>query len=354
MEPRTGKATDGLDPDLVALAADVFATATNHDAGALDEPLWRSLENTGLARLTLPAALGGGDGTLLDAAAVLIEAGAAAARVPLVETDLTGGWLAARAGLAVPDGPLAVAVAEDLVLRRVDEGWEVSGTVRRVGWARTAAAVVVLDGSRVLCVDPSTTPVEHGRNLAGEPRDTVVLSDHALPVASVADAPPRSAEHLRLRAALGRSLLITGAIRAATASAVRYAGERVQFGRPIARLQAVQQQLALAAGELAAATAAAVTAAVRAEDAGFDDDATFLAVAAAKARTSEAAGTVARIAHQVHGAIGFTDEHPLRHATTRLWAWRDEDGGEDAWNAEVGRRVLLAGGTGLWSALVGE
>ena len=91
---------------------------------------------------------------------------------------------------------------------------------------------------------------------------------------------------------------------------MRYAGERVQFGRPIGRFQAVQQQLALAAAEVAAASAAAEAAARAADADGVL--AAELPIAMAKARTSEAAGAVARIAHQVHGAIGFTREHDLR------------------------------------------
>jgi acyl-CoA dehydrogenase len=343
----------GLDPELTELAADVFAAAAPDDGdGSMDMPLWRALERTGLARLTLPAAHGGGDGTLLDLAAVLIEAGAAAARVPLVETALTGGWLAAAAGLEVPAGSLAVATGE-LDTRRSGDGRRVSGTLPRVGWAREASAVVVLNGPEVLCLDPGAATVQHGANLAGEPRDTVVLDDLAVPAASVAAAPPRAAEHLRLRAALGRALLLAGAARNALGAGVRYAGERVQFGRPIGRFQAVQQQLALTSGEVAAASTAAVSAAACAASRGFDVDATVLAVAAAKARTSESAGSVARMVHQVHGAMGFTLEHSLRHATTRLWAWRDEDGSEAAWQLEIGSRVLAAGGDGLWPALVG-
>ncbi|MGH3614174.1 MAG: acyl-CoA dehydrogenase family protein, partial [Pseudonocardia sp.] len=132
------------------------------------------------------------------------------------------------------------------------------------------------------------------------------------------------------------------------------AGERVQFGRPIARFQAVQQQLALAAEEVAASGAAAEAAARVAERDGFGAGSTSFAVAAAKARTSEAAGVVARIAHQVHGAIGFTREHALRLLTTRLWAWRDEDGAEAQWQAELGGRVLAAGPNGLWPLLTGD
>jgi acyl-CoA dehydrogenase len=134
---------------------------------------------------------------------------------------------------------------------------------------------------------------------------------------------------------------------------VQYAGERVQFGRPIARFQAVQQQLALAAAEVAAAGAAADAAAATAAREGLDSAATAFAVAAAKARTGEAATEVARIAHQVHGAIGFTREHDLRRWTTRLWAWRDEDGSDARWQRELGERVLGEGPEALWPLVVG-
>ena len=53
----------------------------------------------------------------------------------------------------------------------------------------------------------------------------------------------------------------------------------------------------------------------------------------------------------MHGAIGFTQEHGLRHLTTRLWAWRDEDGDEAYWNGVVARRALAAGADGLWPLL---
>ncbi|WP_344422981.1 acyl-CoA dehydrogenase family protein, partial [Pseudonocardia ailaonensis] len=78
------------------------------------------------------------------------------------------------------------------------------------------------------------------------------------------------------------------------------------------------------------------------------------AIATAKARCGEAAGQVARITHQVHGAIGFTREHDLRLLTTRLWAWRDEDGTESEWNAVLGTLALDADADGLWDLLVGR
>jgi acyl-CoA dehydrogenase len=62
----------------------------------------------------------------------------------------------------------------------------------------------------------------------------------------------------------------------------------------------------------------------------------------AKIRTGEAAGQACAIAHQVFGAIGFTEEHELHRFTKRLWSWRDEYGNEAFWSQALGARVLAA------------
>jgi alkylation response protein AidB-like acyl-CoA dehydrogenase len=102
------------------------------------------------------------------------------------------------------------------------------------------------------------------------------------------------------------------------------------------------------AGQSASATAAADMAADAVAAWG---QALVPAVAAAKIRCGEAAGTGAAIAHQVHGAIGFTREHRLHHYTRRLWAWRDEYGREAEWARRLGSHLVAAGPSGLWPAI---
>jgi acyl-CoA dehydrogenase len=140
---------------------------------------------------------------------------------------------------------------------------------------------------------------------------------------------------------------IAAALEAVLAWTVQYAQERVQFGRPIARFQAIQMQLAEMAGEVSAVTAltdAAAQALERSEN-------VVLAAAAAKVRAGAAVEAVARRAHQVHGAIGFTQEHKLHHLTRRCWAWRDEAGSELAWSRILGAGLLAEGPGRLWPAL---
>jgi acyl-CoA dehydrogenase len=345
---------------LVATAEELFADTCPPEA--VDQAaagdgwapqVWQALEQAGMTLLPVPEARGGAGAGLVEAAALLRAAGRHAAPVPLAETALLAGWLLAGAGLDVPSGPLAAAVGEGLTLRRVGDGWRVSGRLSRVPWARVAERLVVLvdvPEPLVLLLDRSAYDVQPGRNVASEPRDEVTF-DGAVAAAAAAPGPDATADAFLLRGALGRAVLMSGAAERALDLSVGYAEQRVQFGRPIARFQAVQQHLAEMAGVVAASSIAA-DAAVRDLQAGAP--LARVRVAAAKEQAGRTAGVVARLAHQVHGAIGFTREHVLRQATTRLWAWRDEHGNEQHWARVVGEQALRAGADGLWPQLTSD
>ncbi|MGC0417703.1 acyl-CoA dehydrogenase family protein [Embleya sp. AB8] len=339
-----------------ALEATVRAVCAKHAdvaAGARspwNAPLWTALEQIGVTTLSVPEEHGGSGGDLATAVAVLEVLGQYSAAVPLAETALLAGWLVAGCGAAIPGGPMTAAVAgPELRVDPQDDGVRVAGAVGRVPWARCAEHLALLAGDRVIVLRREEFVVRERTNLADEPRDDVVV-DVRVPASRVhplgRDA-ATVARELRARAALARAALIAGAARRALELAVAYAGEREQFGRPIAKFQAVQQHLAAMAGEVLLAKIAAEAAALAVDR----DTEAEVAVAAAKAVTGQAAGVVASLAHQIHGAIGFTEEHPLRHSTTRLWAWRDEAGNEAAWAAVLDRHVLAAGTGGLWSLL---
>jgi alkylation response protein AidB-like acyl-CoA dehydrogenase len=317
------------------------------EAGKWPADLWSAVTEAGFLD-----ALGGASGSALDgladAADVLRAAGRHTAPLPIAETMLAR-WVAKRVGLTAPDGPLALAVdgpEDHLELRRMGGGWRLSGAARGVPWARHARGLVVSTGVAVALVTPVSAAIEQGRNLAGEPRDDIRL-ELELDARSVAGAPADvdAADVYRL-GALFRAAQMAGALEEALQLAVTYAGDRVQFGRPIGKFQAIQQQLALAAEQVAAA-GVAVASAVAAAGAG---DLAF-AAGAAKLRVGEAAGKVADIVHQVHGAIGFTHEHRLHQLTRRLWSWRDEFGVESAWALELGRLAASQGADGIWPFL---
>ena len=146
--------------------------------------------------------------------------------------------------------------------------------------------------------------------------------------------------------AFARTAQIAGALDAALALSVGYVNERQQFGRPLGKFQAVQQSLAGFACEAAAANCAAVGAAQALErgDAGFE-------IAAAKLRANRAVEVGTTVAHQVHGAIGFTQEYCLHPLTRRLWQWRSEYGNDAYWSKRLGTLVVDAGADAFWPGL---
>ena len=146
--------------------------------------------------------------------------------------------------------------------------------------------------------------------------------------------------------ALLRLPLIVGCLESALTRSIQYATERKQFGRAIGQFQAVQQQLALFGADVAA-VACAARAACRAA---LNGDAAFQ-IAAAKLRANQAIGLATASAHQVHGAIGFTADHPLHHATQRLWSWRSEWGNDRFWSDRLGAMVVARGADNFWSDL---
>jgi acyl-CoA dehydrogenase len=325
---------------------------------AWDAGLWADLAEAGLTGVGLPEEAGGSGGELADAVAVVRTLAAGAGAVPVAEQLLAAGPALLAADLDLPDPaqPLTLAVADAVHAEPSDDGdgpgrWTLTGTATDVAWAGVARHVVVLaqppegiEGAVLALVDAEGLATSDARNLAGEPRGSLVLG--GAPASGALLTPARAGE-VRARYALARAVQLAAALEQVLAWTVQYAGERHQFGRPLGRFQAVQMELAQMAGEVTAVSAL-VDAAVQALDRGED---VVLPAAAAKVRAGAAVEVVARLAHQVHGAIGFTQEYRLHHLTRRLWSWRDEAGSELTWSQVLGVGLLAEGGDGLWPAL---
>lgn len=327
-----------------------------------DKPadLWAVLQESGFDKALLPESQGGAGVSWADACGLLSLAGEHAAAAPLAEA-LIGHWLLNHAGVEGASLPtIASAVlSEQIRVGVARDGKAVDGTLRRVPWGEACTHVAFIVGSGkaaqliVIARDAAGVSVTPGRNLAGEPRDTLVL-EGVVPQAVV--SAPFDAHELLALAAILRSALMAGAIERSLALSVEYANLRVQFGRPIGKFQAVQQNIAFLATQAAAARAAAEAGSEAIDEwlDGIGEPLTqSIAAASAKIRTGEAAGQACAIAHQVFGAIGFTEEHELHRFTKRLWSWRDEYGNEAFWSRELGERVLAAAaGQSLWRAVV--
>ncbi|MBV8926717.1 MAG: acyl-CoA/acyl-ACP dehydrogenase [Bradyrhizobium sp.] len=328
------------------------AQEVNRDKkGEWKASLWKALTEAGLPLSWVDEDLGGSGASLAEGFGVIGAAGRFAIAVPLVETMLAG-WLLAQAKIAAPEGEMTVAPASPRDRITLDGDGTLSGRCRGVPFAKAARHVAVLataaNGASIALVEAGAARIEPGLTLANDSSDTVIF-DKVKP-ATVKPA-PRGFDQtaLMLMGGVVRSLQIAGALESMLDISVRYSNERVAFEKKISKFQAVQHNLARLAGESAAALAAATSAAdaiVTAAD--FAGDAVFLEAVAAKIRCSEAAEKGGAIAHQVHGAIGFTIEHILHRYSLRALSWRDDFGSESYWAVKLGERVAARGADELW------
>lgn len=325
-----------------------------HGDGSWDEAAGRELHARvvadGWSRVGVPESLNGSGGDSADAVEIVRAATATGTPSPLADCLIVGGHLMRISKIGYPRDAETVVpgVPTDLSVEVSPGDGCASGGPVRVPWARWATHLVVPvragAAARVALFRIGDLRVRDGENLAGHPCDLVDFTG-ACPVefGDVASSIEDLVRAARVEGALARSVQMTAAMRSAMELSIVHARQRVQFGKPLSAFQAIQQYLAEMAGEAAAAEAA-TSLAGRAEGRRRET-----AVAVAKVRVGSAAGTVARIAHQVHGAIGITQEYALQRFTRPLWAWRDEFGSEATWAEFLAAAVQDAAEQGFWN-----
>jgi acyl-CoA dehydrogenase len=321
---------------LTEAAARLFGDLAAKRNGPFME-LWAPVEEAGFPLLLVPEADGGFGGSWQDAFAVLRLAGYHALACPVGEAVIAA-WLINRARLEQPAGLATIAPRIEGTLADC----RFTGSVANVPWGGEAAAIVaVLDGQLIVLTGADAERIDRHENPADEARDTLHFTD-----AAVARVP--CAADLTALGALVRTAQIAGAMDAALGQSIAYANEREQFGKPIGKFQALQQNLAVFAEEAAAVNCAGQAAFAAA---GKHGGAAEFEVAAAKLRANIAIGIGTATAHQVHGAIGFTREYSLNALTRRLWSWRSEFGNDRYWSQILGRQVVAAGADAFWPNL---
>jgi acyl-CoA dehydrogenase len=350
---------DGSESIVVETTRRIFAdlcdpqTVNAAKDDAWKDKLWQALEDSGLTLAWVPEEAGGTGAAMIDAFDIARISGQYAVPVPLAET-LLAGYALAKAGQTCEMGPMTVAPMRDGRPLTVDAEGLISGRAKSVAFPRQANLIVVVaerDGKAIVAgVKPSDCQItDRQTDLGGERAD--VAFDTA-PTTFVADAAEGfDARALRRLGAALRASQMTGAVETMLHISATYSTERQAFGRTISKFQAVQHNLAQLAAEVAAALTASGSAADTLENAADDNQAVFLEVASAKIRVGEAVDKGAAIAHQVHGAIGFTAEHILQRFSRRAWGWRDDFGSESRWSKELGDHVIGQGADALWPML---
>lgn len=332
----------------------------NAESGLWPSELWAAIQASGFAVAAAPESLGGSDATWGDLYGVVKAAGRYNLPLPLPETMLAN-WLLGQCGLEARNEPLGIAMRSTLSLDHAstsgaffDVPWvapadtRVKGTLFDVPWGRNVDYVVaIIPGIRdtLVILARSDAEISTRRNTAGEPRDDLIFKN-AVPLTTATVPKHLNADVLWWGGSMLRTAQMAGALETTLNLSTRYATERVQFGKPISAFQAIQHQLA----QMAQQTGIAI---VSAEAAFVESDEQLAAwqIAAAKVCGAESAGSVAAMAHAVHGAIGFTHEHALQLGTRRLWAWRSEFGNLGHWAQRLGRAVAQGGSASLWPAV---
>lgn len=293
------------------------------ESGGSADTLWAAIDGSGFADALVAESRGGAGLALRDVFEVLVACGRHALPLPLGQTMLVRAALA-EAHADVPRGALALAEA------RFDADGGVSAAA--VPFGRVADAVLVFDG-------------DTGWLLPVAAAERVPSGVHGSLQARLR-WPRRPAEAVALGApwlhigALLSAALMAGALQRVLELTLTHANDRVQFGKPIGKFQAVQQQLAVLAEQVFAARMAAQ---LGCASAAWVPQPALAALA--KARAGEATERAAAIAHAVHGAIGITAEHDLQLYTRRLQEWRGDFRATPFWHAQLGRQLLDAGAT---------
>lgn len=286
--------------------------------------LWNEIEKSGFGDALVAESRGGGGLGLSDAGVIAMVCGRHAMPLPMALT------MPVRAALAVegdvPPGPMTIASGP-----AVDTENPIVVTAAPYG---LAADWVLLCTPRIDWL-LSTRNAERERSgghgsLAADIR-WLALPQDAVPLRRGEGA----ATPWRATAAAFVAMQMAGAMERLLEMTIAYANGRSQFGKPIGKLQAIQQQISVMAEQALAARAAALIG-LAGEGARVDP----LRAAIAKARAGEAAVTVAAVSHAVHGAIGVTEEFDLQLYTRRLLEWRGQYGGETYWNRLLGAALI--------------
>ncbi|RNF39744.1 acyl-CoA dehydrogenase family protein [Planococcus salinus] len=324
-------------------------TIVETENGIWPKDLWQIIEESGLTTVAISEENGGTGGTFGDAISMLRVIGKFAAPIPLPET-LLANWLLADIGLRASIKPLTLSSIDEkdnFTFTEVEGGWSLTGASNYIPWARFVEGIVIIGTSEketlITVVDPALCQIKPGTNLGGESRDFVEIQDQFIKKVEVIAVTEAVLMSNYYKGTIIKTALMAGSLERLLELTAAYTKERSQFGRPIHRFQAIQNHLAVLSGEATAAKIAADNLIEAVDTNSYETQAMITKIV-----VGEAASKSVPIAHQVLGAIGFTDEHVLQFTTRRLWAWRDEYGTESEWAEQLGAQVINNGPEEFW------
>ncbi len=319
-----------------------------HDAKLADE-----MAELGWLGAALPIEHGGGGIGLLEFALLIEACGTAPLPTTLFGSVVEAGLLLADVGseqqraqwvpsIATGKATLAVALLEEGArlgaheLRTQDtllpgNGHRLHGRKMLVRDAGVADAIVVAasmgnanKGVTLLLVERGAAGLvlEPQPASGGEPLFCITLDGVEVGADAVVGTPGAgwpALERMLARGAMLKAAELVGIGQAVLDLTLAYTRERVQFGRPIGSFQAVQHHCANIYRELVACRLLTYRAAQTLDNTNSDtaEPSVRRAVSAAKAKSSESIPWATRVAHQVHGGVGYYRDYPVEQYTRR-------------------------------------
>jgi alkylation response protein AidB-like acyl-CoA dehydrogenase len=342
------------------------------DAGYSEE-LWKKMADLGWMGLAFPEKYGGNGGSFLDLAVLLEEMGYNILPGPFFSTVVLAGLTIMNAGSdqqkeeylkKIVSGELimTVALAEidgTCTARSINtaaelkgENYILNGTKLFVPDANIAGYIIVAartrkgfkpeSGVTLFIVDGKSAGIKITplKTLARDKQCEVVFKDVRVPKVNVlgkVNAGWTAIESTLQEAAVAKCAEMVGGAQASLDMAVNYAKERVQFGHPIGSFQAIQHYCADMVTDVDGSRFIMHRAAWSLSQ-GLPSQ---MLVSMAKAWISEAYLRVARISHQIFGAVGFTWDHDMH-----LY-FRRAKTGEQAYGDAAYHRKIVAQQLGL-------
>ncbi|MCP4756091.1 MAG: acyl-CoA/acyl-ACP dehydrogenase [Proteobacteria bacterium] len=310
------------------------------DEDGFPKAIWKKMADLGWLGIVIPEEYDGTGGSFVDLAILLEAMGEVCCPGPFFSSVVLAGSAILAAGTEnqkkellprLANGDLILSLAliepgmgyglEGIAAKAALDGNEyvLNGTKLFVENAHISDTLLCAcrdesagGGLSLLLVDSKSPGVQIAAldTLAYEKQCEVVFNNARVPkenILGLAGQATPILEKVQEQAAIAKCAELVGVLQTAFSMSVSYAKERNQFGKPIGSFQAVQHHCANMVVDVDGARLITYSAAWKLAN----DRPAQLEASMAKAWTSEASRKVSFLAHQIHGAIAFCDEHDL-------------------------------------------
>ena len=304
--------------------------------------LWNEIEQLGLPKIAVKEKFNGSGFPLSTILPIIKLSNNIGAPIPISETILSN-YILSESDINPPNGILTYAMdAKNLKIT----GNEISGDLISVPYLNLTDKIILITeiekSKKIILIKNSGEDKELKKNFLSEPRYNLKLKKCRI----LNVKPINLSLNFKHLGAIVRSAQMIGSMEKILDLCIDYCTQRKQFGRALSKFQAIQHQISEMAVELSASSAALST--LTNSDDIFKNKKD---IAILKIRAGAAAGKVIAISHQVHGAIGFTQEYELAYFTRNLNSWRNDFGNESFWEDFLGKDFLENNNQNLWEYL---